>query len=145
MPSNGEGIVGFLRARWTEARDKELARQSIPSLPFRWTAVYSGDDEHVLIDGFHRVGMAEFFEQYGESAADPDVLADLSAKLAILDEHPKANGWDGHEIHGRVCRTCGEINHDGELTGDRYPCRTLRLLAMPFATHPDYDTERWRP
>jgi hypothetical protein len=134
-------ISEFLRARYTEARDKEAGQQSIRGdLPFQWTAVYNQDDPHVMLGEFHRVGMDEFFAQYGESAADPDVIADLDAKLAILDEHPDVN--DGN------CGTCvdgqwGYPTHGGS-SPQRFPCRTLRLAAVPFAKHPDYD-QRWRP
>jgi hypothetical protein len=27
---------------------------------------------------------------------------------------------------------------------DSYPCTTLRIMALPYAHHPDFD-ERWRP
>lgn len=141
------GIVDFLRARYTEAREREHSkRRSIPS-PFDGHDVeirYSiGESEQVFVNG-HPYPPEKYFEIATEPAPDPDVLADLDAKLAVLDEHPAASGWDGHEVDGRVCGTCAEISHDGELTGDPYPCRTLRHLAVPFAAHPHYE-ERWRP
>jgi pyrimidine deaminase RibD-like protein len=49
------------------------------------------------------------------------VLADVAAKRAIVALHP--------------CDDCGMGND---------PCSTLRLLAQPYAEHPDYD-EEWRP
>jgi hypothetical protein len=117
-------ITEFLRARYTEARDKEAGRQSIPgNLPFQWTAVYNQDDPHVMLGEFHRVGMDEFFAQYGESAADPDVLADLDAKLRLVD-------W-------------GEWPGGGPDARDAYEW-AMAVLALPYAWHPDYD-ERWRP
>lgn len=80
-------IADFLRARYTEARDAEARKQSVRGdLPFQWTAVYNQDGPHVMLGEFHRVGMDEFFEKYGESAADPDVIADLDAKLALVDD-----------------------------------------------------------
>ena len=139
------GIVEFLRARYTKAREREEGTRGVPrNLPFKWTHVIDRDAEYVQIEGHQRMSADAFYEQYGQPASDPTVLADLDAKLAILDEHPDAPGWDGHEVDGRVCRTCGEISQDGGLTGDPYPCRTLRHLALPFAAHPDYD-EGWRP
>lgn len=49
-------------------------------------------------------------------------LADVAAKQRMLAMHP--------------CDDCG--------LGDD-PCLTLRLLATPYAAHPDYRTDWWRP
>ncbi|MFE9003101.1 DUF6221 family protein [Streptomyces sp. NPDC007875] len=64
-------------------------------------------------------------------------LADLDAKLAIVEEHHSVELPD--EMLD-ACNTC-------ELTGryPEYPCRTLRLLAQPFAGHPDHKGEEWAP
>jgi hypothetical protein len=62
------------------------------------------------------------------------VLADVSAKRQILNEH--------RVIDGR-CHVCTAI-HDGHARRFRAPCPTLRLLALPYADHPDY-REEWRP
>jgi hypothetical protein len=120
------GLVEFLRARYTEARKREESKRTIAcNLPFEWSHVYDRDGEYVEI-GWEkrRVSADEFFEQYGESAADPDVLADLDAKLRLLD-------WSDWPGGGPDCR-------------DGYEW-ALVILAVPFAAHPDYDTERWRP
>jgi len=132
----------FLRALYTEAREREQTkRRSIPS-------VFDGHDvelvsdtegERLLVDG-HPYPMEKYVEIATEPAPDPAVLADLDAKLAVLDEHPDVNDGD--------CGTCvdgrwGYPTHGGSSL-QRYPCRTLRHLAVPFAAHPDYD-ERWRP
>jgi len=128
-------LVQFLRARYGEAREAEGRKVSLPgNLPFQWRAVYDPNDQHVVIDGLHRVGMDEFFERYGESAADPDVLADLDAKLAILDLHARLGD-------SPFCVTC---DAPSGIPGRPDGCTTLRLLALPFAAHLDYD-ERWRP
>lgn len=76
--------------------------------------------------------------------ASERVLREVDTKRRMLDEHPVALGWDGHVVGGQVCRTCAEIDSSGELGGDPYPCKTLRLLALPYADHPDY-REEWRP
>lgn len=57
--------------------------------------------------------------------------AEVEAKRRILKAH--AEHPDPY-IAG-FCRTCGRT--DG-------PCDTLRLLALPYADHPDY-REEWRP
>ncbi|MCI3246291.1 DUF6221 family protein [Streptomyces spinosisporus] len=141
MPSQGELIAAFLRARYMDAREAEASRRSIPgNLPFRWTHVFEWNEEFVLIEGLHRAPAKAFYRRYGQPAADPAVLADLDAKLAVLDEHQDVNDGD--------CDTCvdgqwGYPTH-GSSSPQRHPCRTLRHLAVPFAAHPDYD-ERWRP
>jgi hypothetical protein len=64
------------------------------------------------------------------------VLAEVEVKRRIIDLH----GGDGHEC----------IEHTDEQ-GDlldaftpEHPCPTLRLLARPYASHPDYRDE-WCP
>ncbi|MEV4670986.1 DUF6221 family protein [Actinomadura sp. NPDC049382] len=59
------------------------------------------------------------------------VLAEVEAKRRIVDEH-------GPNEYG-LCDVC-VLNDDAR----RAPCPTLRLLALPYADHPDYD-ESWRP
>lgn len=68
------------------------------------------------------------------------VLAEVEAKRYLLDEHQDVN--DG------FCGTCvdgqwGYPTHGGS-SPQRYPCRTLRFLALPHADHPAY-REEWRP
>ncbi|MET9950134.1 DUF6221 family protein [Streptomyces sp. NPDC006339] len=68
------------------------------------------------------------------------VLAEVDAKRRIVDEHPNVNDGD--------CGACvkghwGYPTHGGS-SPERWPCPTLRLLALPYAEHPDYD-EAWRP
>jgi hypothetical protein len=65
---------------------------------------------------------------------DPDrVLAEVEAKRELVEEHqPAAYG---------ECRTCREPGLDRNQAA---PCLTLRLLALPYADHPDY-REEWRP
>ncbi|MEV6504778.1 DUF6221 family protein [Streptomyces sp. NPDC051642] len=124
-------ISEFLRARYAEmrtlaeeARDGNWNFQPYPPLA-------PGDDP---VKYEAAIARARFIE-----ALQPDhTLADLDAKLAILDEHPDVNDGD--------CGTCvtgrwGYPTHGGS-SPQRYPCRTLRLAAVPFAKHPDYD-QRW--
>lgn len=130
MPSQGDQLAGFLRARYTEAREREYAkRRSIPS-PFdghEVTVSYSSDDgTRVTVDG-HPYPTEKYFEIATESAPDPDVLADVDAKLGIVDWYETAS-------------TSPDLNPDAW----QIMRQVLLLLALPFAAHPDYD-ERWRP
>ncbi len=59
------------------------------------------------------------------------VLAECEAKRRIVEAHLSSEAW---------CDHCS----GGELMGNPDGCPTLRLLALPYADHADYD-ESWRP
>ncbi|MFR0354157.1 DUF6221 family protein [Streptomyces sediminimaris] len=66
--------------------------------------------------------------------------AHLNAVRQLLDEHHDTNDGD--------CAACvdgqwGYPTHGGS-TPQRFPCRTLRLVAAPYAGRPGY-REEWRP
>jgi hypothetical protein len=61
------------------------------------------------------------------------VLAELDAKRQILDVHQPDDVLD--QPH---CITCGD------WPTVPWPCRTVRLLALPYADKPGY-REEWRP
>lgn len=85
-------IADFLRARYTAAREAEAGRRSIPGyLPFEWQWRREFDEEWIEV-GSARVPLKDFVEQYGEPAADPAVIADLDAKLALIDEFDPKEG-----------------------------------------------------
>jgi hypothetical protein len=72
------------------------------------------------------------------------VLAECEAKRRILKEHSNDYG---------DCATCYEGDDgacgDPECCGSpstvmkRWPCPTVRLLALPYASHPDFNPE-WK-
>lgn len=68
------------------------------------------------------------------------VLADITAKRKILEEHAPFRG-EYDKITG--CETCS-YRDDWEELQVEMPCPTLWLLALPFADHPDYQAE-WTP
>lgn len=119
-------IVDFLRARYAERR--ALAEAASPG-PWH---VSTEHDEVLAVDG---ITVAEGFALSGRqlrattehiAANDPeDVLADVDAKLAIVDE------LDAADPNG------------GYITATFTAQDALRLLAQPFAWHPDYKTEEW--
>lgn len=70
------------------------------------------------------------------------VLAEVEAKRRILDEHQPVHGYDPN---GPVCSTCGEPGNLGDETAVvRWPCPTVRLLALPYADRAGYQAE-WCP
>ena len=74
------------------------------------------------------------------------VLADVEAKRRIVDLHAPFHVRTANDGLNWDYRGCGECSQpDGVADGETWwPCTTLRLLALPYASHPDYD-ERWRP
>ncbi|GAA1888136.1 hypothetical protein GCM10009837_07480 [Streptomyces durmitorensis] len=153
-------IADFLRNRWAEARAAELAkRRSIPS-------AFDGHDvevrherdmpAEVLIDG-HPYAAEKYLAVATEPAPDPHVIADLDAKLALIDDLLA----ERHEVVDGDCwYTCAAATeeHDGGETCDDdrrgRPCdcgrdarvgRLLAILAQPFAGHPDHKGEEWTP
>jgi|SRR5690349_7888078 len=70
------------------------------------------------------------------------MLADIDAKRRILDLHAPVHGYDPN---GPVCSTCGEQGNPGdEAAVVRWPCLTVRVLALPYAHKPGYQ-DIWRP
>jgi len=69
----------------------------------------------------HKIEVAAFRAYGGEEGVtfvEPDSFEDITTRR-----------W--------MCSTCHNIGDDG-------PCSTLRLLALPYADHPDY-VDSWRP
>jgi hypothetical protein len=56
---------------------------------------------------------------------------ECEVKRRIVDEHP---------AYGGVCCCCKAMGGGSQ----RFPCLTLRLLALLYADHPDF-REKWRP
>ncbi len=80
------------------------------------------------------------------------VLADVEAKRRIVALHePKTSTWPkAHGMEPYVERTCTECGTGRQEPGDPadfwptdWPCPTLRMLALPFADHPQFRAE-WR-
>ncbi|MFI0768606.1 DUF6221 family protein [Streptomyces sp. NPDC021218] len=68
---------------------------------------------------------------------DPDrVMGEIDAKRQIVRWHYRrpAPKWDTPKAEGFECATCDQ----------QFPCKTLRLLALPYADRPGY-REGWRP
>ncbi|MBQ1118339.1 DUF6221 family protein [Streptomyces sp. C3-3] len=135
-------LADFLRARYTETRQREQAkRMVVPSVfddhDVEWR--YNlGEPETLYVNG-HPYPAEEYTEIATRPAPDPDVIADLDVKLALLDEHePGGRYWP--DSPRQYCKTCGS-GEPNEYPTD-WPCPTLRILARPFAGHPGYQ-EDW--
>ncbi|MFH9765175.1 DUF6221 family protein [Streptomyces microflavus] len=127
-------LADFLRARYNEARQREHAKlKVIPSIfdghnvEWRYEMIES---EALYVDG-HPYPAEKYTEIATAPAPDPDVIADLDAKLAVVDLLAPIvadESYQGPDHYGGV-DACE---------------KALRLLARPFAGHPDYRDE-WRP
>jgi hypothetical protein len=128
-------LADFLLARIGE--DEADAQVALGPSPF-WFA----GDEWSSVLGSDREGCADAHIIRWR----PDrVLAECEAKRRIVELHaPEQIGW-GPDVIG--CRNChvemGETWGPDLLTGPLYPCETIELLALPYASHPDY-REDWR-
>lgn len=80
-------------------------------------------------------------ERFHSTPLDPArALAEVDAKQQIVELHAPLN-VEGDPITG--CTTCSWRDEMDELWV-QWPCPTLRLLALPCSSHPDYRPE-WRP
>lgn len=150
-------LADFLRARYTEQRSREEGkRRSRPSM-FDGHSVeilYQDGVETLLVDD-HPYPAEQYLAVATEPAPDPEVLADLDAKLAIVDDLLA----EKHEVVDDCWYTCSAatVERDGgeSCDDDRRdgPCdcgrdarveRRLRILAKPFSKHADYKAE-WAP
>lgn len=70
------------------------------------------------------------------------VLAECVAKRALLDLH--SQGIEEDPAGTPYSTGCDECSPDWPMPGygQPWPCMTLRLIAEPFASHPDYPMER---
>lgn len=90
-----------------------------------------------------------WYEHVDQAHQRTRVLAECEAKRRIVEHHQYGMGrrlvWPGvSEEAYEVCSACYERSDDGYASNAKAPCMTLRLLALPFADHPDFD-EAWRP
>ncbi len=89
------------------------------------------------------------------SGLPPDptrIVAECEAKRQLLDLHKlvtedyTGEWWtDQRKSYVKTgCDNCRDCGVDGQDYLSNGPCRTLRLLALPYADHSDYRDE-WRP
>lgn len=149
-------LVAFLRARLDE--DERIAQAASPGPWSVRTAederadIYAPASAGLIAHGFDRSAVAVGEDGTGGmSAADAEyivrwdparVLAEIAAKRAILDLHELVTPHDDDDLAPwresqpglQLCRECD---------WKPFPCPTVRLLAQPYADHPDFDPT-WR-
>lgn len=156
-------LADFLRARYAEAKSQaeSIRRITVPtSATFNGYDVewrYDMDKGEVLHINGRPYPIEEYWRQVSEPAPDLEVIADFEAKLALLADLTS----ERHEVVDGDCwYTCAAATEEqdgGETCDDNRrgnPCdcgrdaritRRLRILAQPFAGHPDYRSEEWAP
>lgn len=123
-------ITEFLAARYDE--DEAQARSAIDN---RMRANIHPSDK-----GPQTYGPVDISDdsELGDMAIGAEyVLADIAAKRAIVVEHTC-------QCPDPDCGDCGACSGDHHADPTPAPCTTLRLLAQPYAEHPDFD-ESWKP
>jgi hypothetical protein len=117
-------IADFLRARYMETReDIQRGYLHAPEI-----ADYTGWDKRTV------AGLPP--------AVAALVIADLDAKLSLVEEHTSGGHYWPDSLR-QYCKTCGS-GEPHEYPTD-WPCRTIRILAHPFARHPHHKGEEWAP
>jgi hypothetical protein len=127
-----DDLAAWLTEIWDEA--EKAARFTIELTEHSYPA-----DEFQIHWGWSRLTTNRTNGSGGASMAlgapsPTEVLARIAADRQILELHAGQSSWPDDELH---CRECGPDH-------SRYPCRTIRLLALPHADHPGYQ-EAWKP
>lgn len=126
MTQTDDELVQFLRDRLNEDEQTARACAGNGEWAAKDIAIYGADLSPEV-----RAHMARH---------DPArALAEVAAKREILSLHrrmTKRSTGSG----GGTLEDCSLCNHFPA----QYPCLTLRLLALPYASHSDY-SEAWRP
>lgn len=143
------GLVEFLKARLD---DDEQAARECGGAPWSAEPILKAvhveakaiaDNKHAWGGLGHVATVLHEQDQQHMARWDPfRVLLEVDAKRRLVGLHPHGfwptRKGDGH-LH---CETCDV--EDGVIGGNGRYCSTLRLLALPYASHPEYD-ESWRP
>lgn len=124
-------LAEFLKARLDE--DERVAKRAYGR---------SWDADDVVEDGAIWVLSEDMHLGQMEPASAPHiarhdparVLAEIEAKRQLLKSHRDYEG---------VCPRCFDWQNK-PVQREVFPCEVVRLLALPYAAHPDYD-EAWRP
>jgi len=141
-------LTDFLLARIAE--DEAVARAATPGL---WACETAPNGFPAMVVG-NNMTVADTYDKPHLSDAnhiarhDPArVLAECEAKRRIVALHV-GSGRDPFYSHKGgpldTCDVCVSFHADMDCSNEPWPCPTLRILALPYADHADYD-ESWRP
>ncbi|MFF1341120.1 DUF6221 family protein [Streptomyces sp. NPDC058290] len=159
-----DALLQFLRDRFNE--DARVARAAELVSPSPWRAavggrrpaervrpagapdghsgmVFDGTDEPLWdCEGSDTLCMDGEPAEHAACHDPARVLAEVDAKRRLLTVHARDTTYS---FSGCVTCDAGD-NSCGCMGGSPYdyPCETLRLLALPYADHPDYRPE-WAP
>lgn len=150
-------LSAFMLARITE--DEAAARAAAELAETPWRATY-GRQVETAREGYlvtpedeHSYTTAPS-DAVGEHIARHDparVLAECAAKRRIVEDHFLMDGGapetypymaEGYGEPRIVYPGCAVCHRDASPS--RHGCDTVRVLAVPYADHPDY-LEEWRP
>lgn len=140
-----DDLAAFLRACLD--KDEEIATWARGTIPVRRPRDSSGN-----VRPFRRKD-EQTRDIYSAIFSPERILAEVEAKRRILDEHAIVHrqiGWleDGDEDNAEipVCRSCVPKHSYYGRRADvpEGPCRTVRLLALPYADADGY-RKKWRP
>ncbi|MFF0736875.1 DUF6221 family protein [Streptomyces chartreusis] len=140
-------IADFLRARYAERR--ALAEAAAEDSTANWSA----GDEHlgssvnetasgatVVVGPWDHL---DWDVRRHIAANDPaGIIANLDVNLAVVDLHDSA-GSHRCPTYDQYPGTERYVDPDPRIRVQ--PCSTLRVLAQPFAGHPDHKGEEWAP
>jgi hypothetical protein len=126
MAVSTETLSEFLLARIAE--DEEVARDTYAASPWHAEGYYVMN--HGVITETDEASTTAHMARWHPAR----VLAECEAKRRIVEHH------DDDDDAGR-CTACEPMMWARPTP---FPCPTLRLLALPYADHPDYRRE-WRP
>lgn len=144
-----DDLIAFLNARYDEREAVAVAAQGTIGGGGHWRQEDPFREPGRIVDDCNDTVTYDEgapTEEQARHVADNDpafVLADVAAKRQIIDWHSSRHTVvdDFCVEEGGPCTHAGESYCQIEGFDD---CRTLRLLALPYAGHPDY-REEWKP
>jgi dienelactone hydrolase len=133
-----DDFTAWLRAQFDE--DEQVAMRAAnlyPDEPGRESRDWSDGKVVLLVDDGVPDQVVDRLDQHVCRQDPKRTIAEVEAKRLILAEHTCA-------CPNPDCRDCGACSGDHHADPTPAPCRTLRLLALPYAGEPGY-REDWRP
>jgi len=146
-------LIDFLRARLDE--DEEAARLAETVDPSPWYEDVSEGTYTNQRDGLDGVGLVRAADNVGLWDREQSCTLSMAGVAAThIARHDPARALrevaakrrliEAHHRSGQTCPRCSLGTEDGQVVFELDPCETLRLLALPYVDHPDYQPE-WAP